>query len=148
MLLIRLLSLLWIGGSIYWVWREPTETEPKVSLVGALFSLVTFFWSPKKPAEVFISFKNESSETQKYKFMLWIENRGESDAKDFSVTFPPNFPSVAGEIETIPKVFRPSEIKKIRVILSLGSPHEFELRWSWRGSMCRRHERKSVVQLE
>ena len=148
MLLIRFLSLLWIGGSIYWVWREPTETEPKVSLIGALFSLATFFWSPKKPAEIFVTLKNESSPTQKYKFMLWIENRGESDAEDFSITFPPHFPSVAGEVETIPKVLRPSEIKKIRVVLSLGSPDSFEIAWSWRGSMCRRHERKSVVQLE
>ena len=80
--------------------------------------------------------------------MLWVENRGESDAEDFSITFPPDFPSVAGEVEAIPKVLRPNEKIPIRVILSLGRPDSFEIAWSWLGSMCRKHERKSVVRVE
>ena len=150
MLFIRLVSTLWVAASIYWVYSEPTNFEPKVSLLGSCFSLLSFVYSPHRGADVFITLNDESNERNRYRFMLNIENRGDRDAHDLRITFPDSFRADADseEVASVPKLLRAGETKKIRAFLHLGSPPSFDFEWSWRGAGWRRHTRSSVVRVE
>jgi hypothetical protein len=148
LVLFRLISLLWIGASVYWIVAEPSNIEPKVSMVGSVFSLLSFFYPNYRGAEVFITLHNESTPESKYKFMLHIENKGDHDAEDLRIVFPPTFPFFSGDRELVPKTIRAGELRKIRTLLSLGTPRSFEFEWSWRSSLLRRRSRKEVIQCQ
>lgn len=147
-LILRLISVLWISGSLYWIYAEPNNIEPKVSIAGAAFSLISFYYPNYKGAEVFITLHNESTPQSKYKYMLHVENKGDLEARDLRIVFPSTFVFFEGDRELVPNSLRPGELKKIRTLLSLGMPRTFEFEWSWRSSLWRRQSRKEVVQCQ
>lgn len=147
MLLIRAVSVLWVSASICWIYKEPTNWEPVVSMLGSCFSLLAFVYPMHRGAEVFVTLENESTARDKYRFMLNIENKGDQDAKDLRITFPESFPADEGDVAALPRVLRAGETRKIRALLHLGSPPSFDFEWSWRGSGWRRQARSSVVKL-
>ena len=127
---LRIISVPWILGSIYWIYIEPTNTEPKINIISSLFSIVSFFSTLPRGAEVFITIHHEGHPTDKHKVMLHLENKGDQDAKDLQIIFPPSFQTYEGDLASIPKVLRVGELKKIRVIRGLGFPHQYDVKWS------------------
>ena len=141
-LFIQILLIISILGCGYWIYTDIKEAEPWVCLV---LSIAGFFGTfiELKDADVQIYFLGNGGKPK-----LYLINKGEKIAKKLSVLLPDSFPLHQLDRDTIPKELAPQEEFSVRVPLSFGMSHSYDIDWSWSGNFGPRTKRSRKVTLQ
>lgn len=141
-LFIKTLLLVSIIGCVYWISKDVKEPEPWVCLI---LSIAGFFGAfiERDDADVQIYFLSDGGKPK-----LKIINKGEKIAKKLSVRLPDSFPLHTRDRELIPKELAPQEEFSVRVPLTFGMSHSYDIDWSWSGNFVCRAKRSRTVTLQ